>query len=94
MLLYQLKHDEDVIGRIQAAQNLAKLGAPDCIEALKNAIVNDTFWGVQAEAARALGTIKSETAMSALMECSRVSPSQGSARRGGCPGRVQGGGRP
>ena len=73
MLLYQLKHDEDVIGRIQAAQNLAKLGAPDCIEALKNAIVNDTFWGVQAEAARALGTIKSETAMSALMECSRVS---------------------
>ena len=73
MLLYQLKHDEDVIGRIQATQDLAKLGAPDCIEALKETVLNDTFWGVQAEAARALGTIKSESAMNALIECTRVS---------------------
>jgi len=73
MLLYQLKHDDDVIGRIQAAQGLAKLGAPDCVQALKEAVLSDTFWGVQAEAARALGTIKSESAMNALVECTRVS---------------------
>ena len=72
MLLYQLKHDRDVIGRIQAAGELAKLGAPDCIAALKEAILNDDFWGVQAEAARALGTIKSEASMNALIECTRV----------------------
>ena len=72
MLLYQLKEDEDVIGRIQAAQGLAKLGAPDCVEALKDSVLNDPFWGVQASAARALGTIKSETAMNALIACTEV----------------------
>ncbi len=79
MLLYQLKHDEDVIGRIQAAQGLAALGAPDCIEAVKEAVLNDSFWGVQAEAASALGTVKSEAAMNALIECTGVSNSR--ARR-------------
>ena len=73
MQLYQLKYDEDIIGRIQAAQDLAKLGAPDCVEALKEAVLNDTFWGVQAEAAKALGTIKSDSAMKALIECTKVS---------------------
>ena len=72
MLLYQLEHDEDVIGRIQAAQDLAKLGAPDCVDALKAAVLNDGFWGVRAEAARALGTIKSDSAMNALIECTSV----------------------
>ena len=72
MLLYQLKHDGDVIGQIQAAEELAKLGAPDCVDALKEAVMGDAFWGVQAEAARALGTIKSESAMDALIECTRV----------------------
>ncbi len=72
MLLFQLKNDEDVIGRIQAAQGLAKLAAPDCIQALKEAVLNDKFWGVQAEAARALGTTKSEAAMNALIEALKV----------------------
>ena len=72
MMLYQLKHDDDVLGRINAAQGLAKLGSPDCIEALKDAVLNDPFWGVQAEAARALGTIKSEAAMNALVQCTGV----------------------
>ena len=73
MLLHQLKHDEDVIGRIQAAQDLAKLGGRDCVEALKEAVLNDNFWGVQAQAAGALGTVKSESALSALTECTQVS---------------------
>ena len=73
MLLYQIKNDDDVIGRIQAAQDLAKLAAPDCINALKDAVLNDVFWGVQARAAWALGTIKSESALNALIECTKVS---------------------
>ena len=73
MLLYQVKHDEDVIGRIDAARELAKLGAPDCVEALKATVLEDPFWGVQAEAARALGTIRSESAMRALIACTGVS---------------------
>ena len=73
MLLYQLRHDDDVIGRIQAASELAKLGAPDCIAALKEALLNDSFWGVQAESAKALGTIKSESSMDVLIECTQVS---------------------
>ena len=73
MLLYQLKHDEDVIGRINAAQELAKAGAPEGVEALKEAVLNDPFWGVQVEAAKALGTIKSESAMNSLIQCTGVS---------------------
>ena len=73
MLLYQLKHDEDVIGRIDAAQELAKAGAPEGVEALKEAVLNDPFWGVQVEAAKALGTIKSGSAMNSLIQCTGVS---------------------
>ena len=69
LMLYQLKHDEDVIGRIQTARDLATLGAPDCVAALKEAVLSDGFWGVQAAAARALGTVKSEGAMNALIQC-------------------------
>ncbi len=68
MLLYQLKHDEDVIGRMQAAEGLAKLGTLEVIEALKETVLNDKFWGVQAAAAKALGTIRSSAARDALIE--------------------------
>ena len=73
MLLYQIKNDDDVIGRIQAAQDLAKLAAPECIGVLKDVLLNDVFWGVQARAAWALGNIKSEAALNALIECTKVS---------------------
>ncbi len=73
MLLYQIRQDEDVIGRIQATQGLAKLATQDCIDALKEAVLTDKFWGVRAEAARALGSVKSETAMNALIQCLTVS---------------------
>ena len=73
MMIHQLEHDEDVIGRVQAAQDLGKNGSPDCIQALKGAVLNDGFWGVQVEAARALGRTKSDSAMRALIECTAVS---------------------
>ena len=65
----RLRKDDDVVGRIRAAHALAKLGAADCVEALKQSVLGDPFWGVQAEAAAALGTIKSNTARDALLAC-------------------------
>ncbi len=73
MLEYQAKHDDDIIGRIEAAEGLGKLGTADAVAILKDMVLNDRFWGVQAEAARSLGTIKSQPALDALIECAQVS---------------------
>ena len=80
MLLYQLKHDDDVIGRIDAARELAKLGTQQAIDALKQAVLNDGFWGVQSEAARALGGMRTSAARDALLACLKVKHPK--ARRG------------
>jgi aminopeptidase N len=80
MLLYQLKHDDDVAGRIDAARELAKLATPQAVDALRDAVLKDKFWGVQAEAARALGTMRSEIALTTLLACTRVRHPK--ARRG------------
>ena len=72
MLLHQLKNDEDVIGRIGAAQGLSKLDTIECVEALAHAVQHDAFWGVQAEAAKALGVIKSQRALEALVGCTHI----------------------
>ena len=80
MLLYQLKHDDDAIGRIDAAKELAKLATPEAVDALKDAVLRDKFWGVQFEAARALGGMRSEIARDALLACLKVRHPK--ARRG------------
>jgi len=72
MLTYQLEHDDDVLGRIDAAKQLAKLGTAQAIAVLKQAILKDGFWAVQAEAARALGTVRSAAALDALLGCAGV----------------------
>lgn len=69
MLLYQLEHDDDVIGRIRAAQELSKIGGPDVVRALRRAVLEDPFWGVRNRAARALGAMRTESALDALIEC-------------------------
>lgn len=69
MLIYQLERDDDVIGRIRAAQELARAGGPDAVAALKRAVLEDPFWGVRNRAARALGSMRSEAALDALIEC-------------------------
>jgi aminopeptidase N len=69
MLLYQLERDDDVIGRIRAAQELSKIGGPDVVAALKRAVLEDPFWGVRNRAARALGAMRTESALDALIEC-------------------------
>ena len=70
--LQRLKEDDDVIGRIRSAQALGKLATRDCIDALKATVMTDRFWGVQSEAARALGTVKSKPAQDTLIECLAV----------------------
>ncbi len=79
MLIAQLRNDEEASGRIEAAQGLQKEAAPDAIAALKEALLNDPFWGVRAEVARALGNIRTEAALEELIEGCRIS--QPKARR-------------
>jgi aminopeptidase N len=80
LLLHQLQHDPDVMGRIEAAKALAKLGTLEAVGALKRAVLEDPFWGVQAESAKALGKVRSKAALEALVECLTVSHPK--ARRG------------
>lgn len=68
LLLHQLEHDTDVMGRIEAAKALAKLGSVEAVAALRRAVLEDPFWGVQSEAAKALGKVRSKAALEALVE--------------------------
>ncbi|GCE04342.1 M1 family aminopeptidase [Dictyobacter aurantiacus] len=68
MLRYQLAHDPDILGRVEAAQELAKQKDEDSLKALVSALNNDPFWGVRVTAARALATVGSERAQSALID--------------------------
>ena len=79
MLTYQLRQDDDVLGRIDAAKELAKLGTQEAIDELKRVVRRDPFWGVQAAAAGALGSVASGDALDALVSCLRVTDSR--ARR-------------
>jgi aminopeptidase N len=54
------------ITRADAARELGKEGSPAAVEALSATLFNDRFWGVQAEAAKALGEIRTDAALSAL----------------------------
>jgi aminopeptidase N len=67
-LRYQLAHDPDVLGRIEAAEELAKHKDDTNIDALAHALNNDPFWGVRAAAASALGTVGSEKAQAVLIK--------------------------
>jgi aminopeptidase N len=80
MLLYQLEHDDDVVGRVDAAKELSKLGTPEAVAALTKAVRGDKFWAVQNEAARALGSIRTTAARDALLSLLKVRHPK--ARRG------------
>ncbi len=67
MLLYQLANDPDCMARIEAIQELTKIADPEIIEVIGKAIVEDKFWGVQVEAAKALSDIRSEKAKELLI---------------------------
>ena len=67
LLLAQLREDE-ASGRIEAAQSLGRKSTPAGVAALAEAVRKDTFWGVQAAAATALGETRAPAARTALLE--------------------------
>ena len=68
LLRYQLAHDPDVLGRIEAANELGEKSEPENIEALIRALNNDAFWGVRSAAAQALARIGNEQTQTALIK--------------------------
>jgi aminopeptidase N len=68
-----LKYAPEAIGRGEAASELGKDGSAAAVAALKAAMLGDRFWGVQADAAGALGSIRIGAAMAALIEGLSVS---------------------
>lgn len=68
MWLTQLAEGPTVAARCEAAAHLSRSDRPDVVHALTTVTADRTeFWGVRAEAARALGTMRSERARSALL---------------------------
>ncbi|HVN28260.1 MAG TPA: DUF3458 domain-containing protein, partial [Candidatus Binataceae bacterium] len=63
-----LKHAPEAIGRAEAARELGREGSPKAVAALRDAMLHDKFWGVQADAATALGTVRTSDARDALIE--------------------------
>ncbi len=72
MLIAQLESDQDVMGRVHAARNLARKPNAKVTEALAKALKSDKFWGVQAEASYALGKVHSPAAQEALIAAKAI----------------------
>ncbi|MBV8364982.1 MAG: HEAT repeat domain-containing protein [Candidatus Eremiobacteraeota bacterium] len=72
MLLRQLAAHAEVGARVAAARALAGNASPEAIDGLRGALKRDAFWGVQAEAAKALGAIKTDDARAALIAAVKV----------------------
>lgn len=66
MLIRQLHHDVDVVGRIHAARELGKKGTRRATSALGEALSRPAPWFVHAEVAKALGSLESEQALEIL----------------------------
>jgi aminopeptidase N len=67
MLRYQLAHDPDVLGRIEAAEALGRLGDPQSIAALQQRLLDETFWAVRGAIAESLAQQRNERALTALI---------------------------
>jgi aminopeptidase N len=68
MVRMQLTEATDVVGRIQAAYELAKTGKRANIQAIVDAYMDEPFWGTRVEFVKALGSTNSETALVGLVE--------------------------
>ncbi|NJL40417.1 MAG: M1 family metallopeptidase [Leptolyngbyaceae cyanobacterium SM1_4_3] len=64
----QLQHDPDPVSRIYAAEALAKKGGLEAVKALSEALKTDRFWGVRAEIAGQLASVKLDQAFTGLVE--------------------------
>jgi aminopeptidase N len=72
MLIAQLQNGKTVVERVEAARALKGNSSDAAIDALQNATLKDRFWGVAAEAAKTLGSIKTDYAYEALKKCLQV----------------------
>jgi aminopeptidase N len=63
----QLQHDPDPVSRIYAAEAIAEKGTLESVQALAQALKEDSFWGVRAEVAQLLSTIKLDQVFDALV---------------------------
>ena len=70
-LAYQLLHDTDAMGRVSAANELKSKRSDAATAALTEAAIKDRFWGVRAEAVKALAGFKNERVRAALIEAAR-----------------------
>ena len=68
MLAYQLAHDPDILGRVEAAEELGSKSEEASLKALTTALKTDSFWGIRAAAASSLAKIGTEKALIALIE--------------------------
>ncbi len=68
LLIAQLHHDTDVMGRVFATKVLSKDHSRESIDALGDALELEKFWGVQAEVAKALGYIGTTRAQDYLIQ--------------------------
>ncbi|MHC4840132.1 MAG: HEAT repeat domain-containing protein, partial [Planctomycetota bacterium] len=66
MLIAQLENDDCCMGRVHAVRALSGKPTLKTVRALKAALYGDKFWGVQAEAAAALGKVHTSDALKAL----------------------------
>jgi aminopeptidase N len=62
-----LQYDPDPIARIYAAEALAKKGGLEAVKVLSTALQTDAFWGVRAEVAGQLASIKLDQALAELL---------------------------
>jgi aminopeptidase N len=70
-LIYQLKHDKDVMGRVFAAIRLRSSQSDASVAALREAVNREGFWGVRVQAVGSLSEMKLPDARSALLEAVR-----------------------
>jgi len=73
----RLVEDSQAVGRIEAADGLAKIGSPQAIEALRTALLSEGESElVRAAVATALGNVRAEAARDALVEALSAKPSR------------------
>lgn len=72
MLISQLHNGITIVERAEAARALRDFSSDATIEALKEAVLKDRYWGVAAEAAKSLGTIRTDSAYEALTGCLEI----------------------
>jgi aminopeptidase N len=63
----QLQYAPDPVARIFAAEAIAKKGTLEAVHALSRSLQDEAFWGVRAEVAKLLATIKLDQTFEALL---------------------------